>query len=156
MRKGIAEPLAYVAVLAVLAALLVAEGRRRVDLERRLPVEAKELYRTLARSQTGWQVIDVRPDLADGYEESHVPGAVPLPGCDPSLAPRGASERIHASVPTVLVSGDGGGEGVQRCLARFTSARTLAGGMDAWDAARLPEDVGEYTPPSAKAGGGCL
>ena len=150
------ETVVWAAALAVLAALVVGEGARRADLEKRIPVAPKELYRTLARSQTGVQVVDVRPDLADGYEESHVPGAIPLPGCDPSLAPRGASERIHASVPTVLVSGDGGGEGVQRCLARFTSARTLAGGMDAWDAARLPEDVGEYTPPSAKAGGGCL
>ena len=150
------ETVVWAAALAVLAALVVGEGARRADLEKRIPVAPKELYRTLARSQTGVQVVDVRPDLADGYEESHVPGAVPLPGCDPSLAPRGASERIHASVPTVLVSGDGGGAEVERCLARFTSARTLAGGMDAWDAARLPEDVGEYTPPSAKAGGGCL
>jgi len=156
MRKGIAEPLAYVAVLAVLAAVLVAEGRRRVDLERRLPVEAKELYRTLARSQTGWQVIDVRPDLADGYEESHVPGAIPLPGCDLARAPAGARDRIYPTVPTIVVSGEGDEPELRACLARFGTARGLAGGMAAWSAARLPEDSGEYAPPSAKAGGGCL
>jgi rhodanese-related sulfurtransferase len=151
-----AEAVAWGAALAVLAALVAVEGSRRADLERRIPVAPKELYRTLATSQTGVQVVDVRSSLEDGYDESHVPGAIPLPGCDPALAPRGASERIHGSVPTVLVSADGGGEEIGRCLARFTSARTLAGGMEAWDEARLPEDVGEYTPPSAKAGGGCL
>jgi rhodanese-related sulfurtransferase len=151
-----AEPLAWAAALALLAALVSVEGSRRAALERAVPVEAKELYRTLARSQAGVQVVDVRPDLSGGYEDAHVPGAIPLPGCDPAKAPRGAAERIHASVPTVLVSADGGGDELRRCRGRFTSARALAGGMDAWDAARLPEDVGEYTPPSAKAGGGCL
>jgi len=150
------EAVAWAAALALLAALVAVEGGRRAELERRIPVAPRELYRTLARSQAGVQIVDVRPDLADGYEESHVPGAIPLPGCDPARAPAGASERIHRSVPTVLVSADGGGEEIRRCLARFTSARTLAGGMDAWDVARLPEDVGEYTPPSARAGGGCL
>lgn len=151
-----AEAVAWAAALAVLSALVVVEGGRRADLERRVPVAPRELYRTLARSATGVQVVDLRPDLGDGYDESHVPGAIPLPACDPAKAPPGASERIHRSVPTVLVSGDGGGEALSRCLARFTSARLLAGGMDAWEGERLPEDVGEYTPPSAKAGGGCL
>ncbi len=150
------EAVAWAAALAVLSALVLVEGGRRADLERRVPVAPRELYRTLARSQTGVQVVDVRPDLDGDYGESHVPGAIPLPGCDAGKAPRGASERIERSVPTVLVSGDGGGEALSRCVARFTAARVLAGGMDAWDGAKLPEDVGEYTPPSAKAGGGCL
>ena len=151
-----AEAVAWAVALAVLSALVVVEGGRRADLERRVPVAPRELYRTLARSQTGVQVVDLRPDLENDYDDSHVPGAIPLPGCDPSLAPPGAAARIQRSVPTVLVSEDGGGEALSRCLARFTSARTLAGGMDAWDGERLPEDVGEYTPPSSKAGGGCL
>ncbi len=150
------EVVAWAAALAVLSALVVVEGARRAELERRVPVAPRELYRTLARSQTGVQVVDVRPDLDGDYGESHVPGAIPLPGCDPARAPRGAGERIERSVPTVLVSGDGGGDALARCVARFTSARVRAGGMDAWDGARLPEDVGEYTPPSATAGGGCL
>ena len=151
-----AEAVAWAAVLAVLSALVVVEGGRRAELERRVPVSPRELYRTLARSQTGVQVVGLRPDLESDYGESHVPGAIPLPGCDPAKAPPGASDRVERSVPTVLVSGDGGGEALSRCVARFTSARTLAGGMDAWEAERLPEDVGDYTPPSAKAGGGCL
>jgi rhodanese-related sulfurtransferase len=151
------EAVAWAAAIVVLAALVVLEGGRRADLERRLPVGPKELYRALARSQTGVQVVDVRPDLEDGYEEAHVPGSIPMPGCDPARAPRGAGDRIHRSVPTVLVSADDGeADVIRRCLAQFTSARVLAGGMDGWAEARLPEDVGEYTPPSAKAGGGCL
>lgn len=150
------ETAVYLALLAGLSLLVAAEGRRRAELERRVPVAPAELYRTLARSQTAWQVVDVRPDLADGYEESHVPGAIPLPGCDPERAPAAARARVHATVPTVIVtSGDGGAE-VERCLARFGAARRLAGGMEAWSQARLPEDSGEYAPPSVKAGGGCL
>jgi rhodanese-related sulfurtransferase len=150
------ETAVYLALLAGLSLLVAAEGRRRADLERRVPVAPAEVYRTLARSQTAWQVVDVRPDLADGYEDSHVPGSIPLPGCDPERAPAAARARIHATVPTVIVtSGDGGAE-VERCLARFGAARRLAGGMEAWSQARLPEDSGEYAPPSVKAGGGCL
>ncbi len=150
------EPIAWAAALAVLAVLVGTEGRRRAELERRLPVGPQELYRTLARSQTSWQILDVRPDLAEGYEESHLPGALPLPGCDPARAPAAARERIVPSVPTVIVSASGGEAEVRACLTRFPSARSLAGGMAAWSAARLPEDAGEYAPPSARAGGGCL
>lgn len=151
------EAVAWTAILAVLAGLVAFEGSRRASLERQLPLTARELYRTLATSQTGVQVVDVRPDLEDGYEDAHVPGAIPMPACDPVQAPPGAGQRIHRSVPTVLVAADDASEEeVRRCLARFTSARVLAGGMDGWAEARLPEDVGEYTPPSAKAGGGCL
>jgi rhodanese-related sulfurtransferase len=155
MTKASFELGAWVAALAVLSALLVQEGRRRVDLERRVPVQAREVYRTLARSQTAWQVIDVRPDLADGYEDSHVPGAIPVPGCDLARAPGVVRDRVFPSVPTVVV-GAGDDAGLAPCLARFGSARPLAGGMSAWSAARLPEDSGPYSAPSVKAGGGCL
>ncbi len=150
------EMLAYLAALGALSVAVVAEGRTRADLERRLAIEPKQLYRTLARSRTGWQVVDVRPDLAGGYDEAHVPGAIPLPGCDEARAPSAARERILRSVPTVVVSARGGEPEEQACLDRFASARSLAGGMEAWSAANLPEDSGEYAPPSVKAGGGCL
>jgi 3-mercaptopyruvate sulfurtransferase SseA len=155
MRTAI-EPFAWVAALAALALLVGAEGRHRVELERRLPVAPAELYRLMARSQTSWQVVDVRPDLAEGYEESHLPGAIPFPGCDAGRTPAPARDRVIPSVPTVIVSATGGEAEVQRCLDRFSAARSLAGGMAAWSAARLPEDSGEYNPPSARAGGGCL
>lgn len=149
------EPWVHAAVLLALVLALAVEGRARADLERRVAVSAPELYRTLARSATAWQVVDVRPDLVD-YDDAHVPGALPLPGCDPAQAPAAARERILPSVPTVIVSETGREEEAAACLARFGAARLLAGGMEAWSDANLPEDVGEYTPPSSRAGGGCL
>jgi len=146
----------YAVALAALALLVGAEGRRRVELERRVAVEPRELYRTLARSQQAVQVVDIRPVLADGYDESHLPGALPMPGCDLERAPAAARERILTAAPTVVVSASGSAEELRGCLERFAAARRLAGGIEAWSAARLPEDTGEYSPPSAKAGGGCL
>jgi len=156
MTRADLERLGWVAAFLLLGGLLLVEGRRRVELERRVPVEAKQLYRLLSRSAVSLQLVDVRPDLEDGYEDTHVPGALPLPGCDHSRAPEAARARIITSVPTVVISGAGDEPELQACLARFTSARVLAGGMEAWAEARLPEDSGEYAPPSAKAGGGCL
>ncbi len=154
--KPLVETWIYLAALLALSYLVVVEGRTRADLERRLAVEPSELYRTLARSRTGWQLVDVRPDLAEGYQESHVPGAIPMPGCDEALMPAAARERILRSVPTVVISARGGEPEARACLDRFTLARSLAGGMQAWSGANLPEDSGEYAPPSVKAGGGCL
>ncbi|HEX9289332.1 MAG TPA: rhodanese-like domain-containing protein [Anaeromyxobacteraceae bacterium] len=151
-----AEPVAWAALLVALSTLVAVEGRRRAELERQIPVAPQELYRTLAHSRTSWQIVDVRADVADGYEDSHIPGAVPLPGCDLARAPQAARDRIYTSVPTVIVSTNGDAADVHRCFARFTGARRLAGGMAAWVAAKLPEDSGEYAPPSVKAGGGCL
>lgn len=156
MRRGALEPLAWVAALTALAGLLLAEGRRRTALERRLPVAAREVYRLLSRPQASWQVLDVRADLSAGYEDAHVPGALPMPACDPARTPPAALARIVPSAPTIVVSEDGDPAALRACLARFTAARALEGGMGAWSDASLPEDSGEYTPPPAKAGGGCL
>jgi rhodanese-related sulfurtransferase len=150
------ELLVWFAVLAVLSGMVVSEGRRRSTLEAQVPVTATELYRTLARSKTTLQVVDVRADLQEGYEDARVPGAVPMPGCDLDAAPEPARDHIYASVPTVLVTSSGDPADAARCAGFFTSARLLAGGMEAWSDASLPEDSGEYSPPSAKAGGGCL
>lgn len=150
------EPVLLGAALALLAVLVGLEGRRRVELERRVALAPRELYRALARSQQGLQVVDIRPEPADGYDDAHLPGALPLPACDLARAPAAARERILTSAPTVVVSATGSRAEVEACLARFTAARALAGGMAAWSAERLPEDTGEYTAPSAKAGGGCL
>jgi rhodanese-related sulfurtransferase len=146
----------YLGAMVGLSHLVVVEGHARVDLERRLAVEPRELYRTLARSRNAVQLVDVRPDPAAGYEDSHVPGAIPLPGCDEARAPEAARGRILRSVPTVVISARGDEPAVHACVDRFTSARSLAGGMEAWSAAGLPEDSGEYSPPSVRAGGGCL
>lgn len=154
--KGKLEIAGWLALLLVLSVLVVREGRRGAALAREIPLAPAELYRTLARSQTSWQVIDAREDVSSGYEDAHVPGAIPMPGCDPTRAPEAARRRIHRAVPTVIVTAGDDDAAVSRCLASFTSARSLAGGMAAWSDANLPEDSGEYTPPSARAGGGCL
>jgi rhodanese-related sulfurtransferase len=150
------EPAGWAALLLLLSGLVVSEGARRADLERRVPLSPAELYRTLARAGAGWQVIDARLDVAGEYEDAHVPGAIPMPACDLARAPEVARQRIHRAVPTVIVTATGDGEEVRRCLAGFAAARSLAGGMEAWSEANLPEDSGEYSAPSAKAGGGCL
>lgn len=150
------EPALFAVALAALVLLVGAEGRRRVELERRVAVEPRELYHRLAHSQQAVQVVDIRPDLSAGYEDSHLPGALPMPGCDLARTPAAARARILRTAPTVVVSATGSREEVEACLGRFTAARSLAGGMAGWDAVSLPEDSGEYAPPSAKAGGGCL
>jgi rhodanese-related sulfurtransferase len=155
MRRWL-ETVAWLVVLMALSTLVIGEGRKRARLEARVALTPAELYRTLARSQTSWQVVDAREDLAAGYEETHVPGAVPMPACDLARTPEAARQHLHRGVPTVIVTASGGQDELQRCLALFTSARALAGGMSAWSDEGLPEDSGTYTPPSARAGGGCL
>lgn len=150
------EPLVWVGALALLSGRVVKEGQRRTALEAQVPVEAKDLYRTMARSKAALQIVDVRPDLSAGYEDARVPGALPMPGCDLAAAPEKARARIVPSVPTVIVTAHGDAADAARCAGFFTSARLLAGGQEAWTDASLPEDSGEYSPPSAKAGGGCL
>jgi rhodanese-related sulfurtransferase len=154
--KAWLELAAWAALLVALSALVVGEGARRADLERRIPLTPAELYRTLARSQTTWQIVDARADVTAAYEDAHVPGAIPMPACDPAQAPEAARLRVHRGVPTVIVSAGGDANAVRRCLSSFTLTRSLAGGMDAWSAANLPEDSGPYAPPSTRAGGGCL
>ena len=151
--KRVVEPIVYVALLVLLSAAALAEGRKHAALDRRLPLTPQELYRTLAKSQVRWQVIDAR---TSDFDDAHVPGSIPLPACDAARVPAGVRERVLASAPTVIVTATGEASEAAPCLERFTSARVLAGGMAAWSDANLPEDNGDYTPPSAKAGGGCL
>jgi len=147
------EPIAYVALLALLSAAALAEGRRHAALDRRVPVTPQELYRTLARSQVRWQVVDAR---TSDFDDAHVPGSIPLPACDAARAPAAVRAHVLVSAPTVIVTASGDAGEAAPCLSKFTSARVLAGGMAAWSDANLPEDSGDYVPPSAKAGGGCL
>jgi rhodanese-related sulfurtransferase len=149
------EPAGWIAALAVASGLVWAEGGRRAALEAKVPVAPRELYRTLARSQAGLQIVDVR-EGGDGYADAHVPGAIPLPGCDLARAPERSRARIVRSAPTVLIGATGLDEETRRCAGLFTAARRLAGGMEAWSGENLPEDSGDYAPPSSKAGGGCL
>jgi rhodanese-related sulfurtransferase len=145
------EPFLWAGVIAVLAVLVLVEGRRNAELEERLALAPKALYGKLARSQVRLQIVDVRTD-AEEFEDAHIPGAIPFPGCDPSAA----SEWMLGSVPTVIVSGEGEPALFEACRKYFTLAKNLGGGMAAWSDENLPEDVGEYSPPLVAAGGGCL
>jgi rhodanese-related sulfurtransferase len=150
MKKN--EWILYLIVVATLGALVAVEGTRAAKLERQLPLEPQELYAKLARSQVKLQIIDARP--LDEYEDAHVPGALPFPGCSTPVP--AAQPHVLPSVPTIVVSASGDEGLFSACQGAFTTARNLAGGMEAWSDANLPEDSGEYVPPKPGAGGGCL
>lgn len=149
------EWFAYVGVIAILSGLVYGEGKRNVELHAQVSLTGQELYRKIAHSKTKLQIIDVRADSSE-YEDTHIPGAIPFPNCDMSATPDEAKQQIFSFVPTIIVSKDGDMETFKKCQQNFTVARNLAGGIAAWDDASLPEDSGEYVPPKASAGGGCL
>ena len=155
MKVARLEPVAWTLVLAFLSVLIAREGLARAALERAVPLSPKELYQTIASSQVKLQILDIRDDI-DEFEDTHVPGAIPLPGCDPAKATAAAAEQVLTSVPTVIVSADGARQAFDACAARFTQARNLEGGLEGWIDQGLPEDRGEYRPPTPAAGGGCL
>ncbi|MEW5740397.1 MAG: rhodanese-like domain-containing protein [Myxococcota bacterium] len=146
----------YVAALAVLGALLMAEGRTTTELEARAAVSPKELWALLSNPQLKLQIVDLRPYDDDHYLDTHIPGSIPLPSCDLEKAPPAARDRIYPYVTTIIVTEDGDRAAFEQCRAKFGVARNLAGGLTAWTDENKPEDTGEYSPPKAGAGGGCL
>jgi rhodanese-related sulfurtransferase len=154
MKRG-ADWLAFIGVIALLGVVLLVEGKKSVQLQSQIPLSAKELYSKLAHSQVKLQILDVRTG-SDGYEDSHIPGAIPLPGGDLASASSEVRERVFSYVPTLVVSSDGDSKAFEACRANFPLARNLAGGMTAWTSANYPEDSGEWVPPKNHAGGGCL
>jgi rhodanese-related sulfurtransferase len=150
------EPFVYAAALLASSGFVVYEGARRAELDEKVGVTPRELYGKIAKSQVKLQIVDVRPDPEENYEDTHVPGAIPFPGCDLAMTPDKAKDRVLKSVPTIVVSESGDRATFDKCAAFFTSARNLTGGLDAWVEENLPEDSGEFVPPKPSAGGGCL
>lgn len=150
------EPIAWVAALALSSSFVVSQGARRAELDEQTPITGKQLYKMIGTSTVKLQIVDVRPDPTENYEDTHVPGAIPFPGCDMSAVPEPVKDRIVKSIPTIVVSEDGDAATFAKCAAFFTSARNLEGGLEGWVDANLPEDSGEYIPPKPSAGGGCL
>lgn len=146
----------YVAAIAVLGALLFSEGKHATELQERAAVSPKELYTMLGNPQLKVQIVDLRPYDDDNYIDTHIPGAIPMPGCDLDKTPESARDRIYPYVTTIIVTADGDQAAYDQCRAKFGVARNLAGGLTAWDDENKPEDTGEYSPPKAGAGGGCL
>ena len=143
------EPILYGVAILCFSGLVFAEGRRQHELNAQVELTAKELYQQLARSQVRLQIVDAREE---GFDDSHIPGAVPFPACDPSAV----SEWVLASVPSVIVTQGGDAAVFARCREFFTTVRNLNGGFAAWDDESYPEDEGEYAAPHSSAGGGCL
>jgi len=149
------EPGGWLGIIAVLSVLLLGAGMKNADLQQQLPVQAKDLYATLAKSKATIQIVDTRDD-AEEYDDAHVPNAIPFPNCDLNATPEEFRPFILKSVPTIVVSEEGDDETFAKCQAFFTHARNLDGGFEAWTDEVLPEGSGEYVPPKPGAGGGCL
>lgn len=150
------ESVIYVAAMAILGIALVAEGRRTTELLARQPVTPKALYALLSNPQLKLQIVDLRAYDDDHYLDTHIPGAIPLPGCDPANAPEAARDRVYPYVSTIIVTDTGDAAAFEACRAKFGQAQLLQGGMEGWSNANLPEDTGDYAAPKNAAGGGCL
>lgn len=152
---------ALLAAIALLSGLVASAGMAHTELESAIPVTPAALLRLVGDKGANVQVVDVRA-LADedddvgGYQDARVPGALPMPGCDPAQVPSAAVGRIRADIPTVLVSRDGDAATFARCRGQFLRVRNLAGGFAAWSEQGLPEEDGVYVAPRPGAGGGCL
>lgn len=150
------EPFIYIVVFLVLGAGLVNEGARAAALERKIPLTADELYEKLKKGSAKVQLVDIREEVEDNYDEGHIPGSIPFPNCSAEAQPEGAKGVIEASRPTVIITAEGDQEAFEACAKQFSRVRNLAGGYEAWVDADKPEDVDEYSPPALGAGGGCL
>jgi rhodanese-related sulfurtransferase len=150
------EPLGWVAALALSASFVVFEGARRAELDEQTPLPPKTLYKLIGSSSVKLQIVDVRPDPSENFEDDHVPGAIPFPGCDAKSVDEKIKPFLVPSMPTVIVSQDGDPKAFAACTTFFTSPKNLQGGFDAWEEASLPTVGDVYVPPKPSAGGGCL
>lgn len=150
------ESFIYVAAMAILGVALVAEGRRSTELQAHQAISPKAVYALLSNPQVKVQIVDLRAYDDDHYLDTHIPGAIPLPGCDPAQGPEAAKDRVYPYVSTIIVTDTGDAKAFEACRARFGQAQLMAGGMEGWSLANLPEDTGDYAAPKNAAGGGCL
>jgi len=157
----------YIGIIVVLSGFLLSLGKQQLELKKKLPVTIEELYNMLSNPKLNLQIIDVRPyevgeeeedeaEEIDYYTGAHIPGSIPFPDCDETKAPEDALKQINPYLPTIIVSKNGDPEIFKKCASRFPFARNLTGGIIAWDEEGYPEEEGEYEPPSAGGGGGCL
>jgi rhodanese-related sulfurtransferase len=150
------EGVIYAVAMAVLGALLFTEGRHTTELMAKHAVTPKAVYAMLSNPQLKVQLVDLRAYDDDHYVDTHVPGAIPLPDCDLAKAPEAARDRIYPYVTTIIITDTGDPAAFEACRSKFGQAQLMAGGMEAWSDANLPEDTGDYAPPKGAAGGGCL
>lgn len=154
----------YIGIIVILAVVLLSMGKKQIELQRNIPITAEELYKKLSNPKLKVQIIDTRPLTSDddvgGYEDSRIPGALPFPDCDESKMTsenlQEALKRINPYAYTIIVSTNGDKAIFEKCAQKFKNAQNLAGGMAAWQETGLPDESGEYIPPKAGGGGGCL
>ena len=97
----------YVAAIAILSVLLLAEGRTTTDLLAKSAVAPKELMSILSNPQVKVQIVDLRPYDDDNFVDTHIPGAIPLPDCEVGKAPEKARDRVYPYVTTIIVTAEG-------------------------------------------------
>lgn len=153
--KMIEEATVYTGIILFLCGMIYSEGQKNIEIQSRLPISAQQLYKKLSQSQIKLQILDIRPKL-ESYDDTHIPGSIPLPNCQFENLPEGVATNIYAYLPTIIVSEDGNPEILKQCRSHFKNIQNLNGGIKAWLDDNLPEDSGEYLPPKLKAGGGCL
>jgi rhodanese-related sulfurtransferase len=149
------ESVVYSLIIVILSFLIFSQGKKNTILLAQLPLPAQDLFKLLGRSQIKMQIIDVREKLID-YDDTHIPGSIPLPQCEWKDLPKGVAENIYSYMPSIIVSQNGDEAIFKKCAPFFKNVRNLKGGIAAWLEVNLPEDSGEYFPPQLKAGGGCL
>lgn len=153
--KIIKEAVVYTSLIFILCGIIYSEGQKTKLMESRIGLPVLDLYKKLSRSQSKLQIIDVRQNLSD-YEDTHLPGAIPMPNCQFENLPASVAGQIFSYIPTIIVSEDGNTEAFSRCIGTFKTLQNLKGGIKAWVDENLPEDSGEYSPPRPTSGGGCL
>ena len=156
----------YIGIIAILGITLIVFGKQELTLKSEIPASPDELYEALKKSNI--QIIDVRPyKPADEDEEPdndymyytqiHIPNSIPMPDCDINKAPEEAKEQINPYIPTYIVSENGDPKAYEKCKGKFIVVRNVIGGIRMWDEEKgYPTDEGEYEPPKAGGGGGCL
>lgn len=158
----------YIGVIAVLSITLLVFGKQELKLKSEIPATPEELYKKLGNPKITIQVIDVRPYAPPNedeepdddymyYTQIHVPESIPMPDCDINKAPKEARDQINPYLPTYIISENGDPKAYEKCKGKFIVVRNVIGGIKMWDEAKgLPTDEGEYEPPAAGGGGGCL
>ncbi len=158
----------YIGIIAVLSITLLVFGKQELTLKSEIPASPDELYEKLGNPKITIQVIDIRPyapadedeepdDDYMYYTQIHIPDSIPIPDCDINKAPEEAKEQINPYIPTYVISENGDPKAYEKCKGKFIIVRNVIGGIRMWDEEKgYPTDEGEYEPPKAGGGGGCL
>jgi len=158
----------YIGIIAVLSLILLMSGKKELELRSQIPASPEELYKLMGNPKIAIQIIDVRPYAPEDedeepeneykyYTQIHLPGAIPMPDCDINKAPEEARKQINPYLPTFIVSENGDPKMYEKCKGKFIIVRNLIGGIRMWDEEKgYPTEEGEYEPPQAGGGGGCL